>query len=169
MDIRNLYLFPVFQTREDYRNQTGQDAPLYDENRDIKSWYDPTAAAHPRPKITYDRVIALGDDGRSPAVDDQGQPFFEPLVIERDWAARVNIPPKAIGQVPDRPTTGKEVPVPCRALRPTEFLKLQFGGTLALVDTASEEFQQQPDQVMARVLARLDEMNTKLDQVLAKG
>lgn len=132
--IQELYLFPVYTTREAFKQATGVEAPPYDMSKPIKSWFDPEASRTPRWKLMYDRVIAFAPNGM-PAVDGSGQPYTEPLILERDWAARVNIPPKSFDvkdHQGDQPTTGQEVPVPLRALEADEELYLQFGGTVAV-------------------------------------
>lgn len=128
--IHELYLFPVFQTREAYREATGQEPPPYDPHKPIKSWFDPKAADSPRRKVVYDNVLAIGENGY-PLAGPDGKPMLEPLVIDKEQAATVNIPPKKPG-TPDQPVTGHEVPVPLRALAPNEELYFQFGGSVAV-------------------------------------
>jgi hypothetical protein len=129
--ISNLYLFPVYQTREAYRQATGMEPPPYDENKPVKSWFDPRAMENPRRKIVYETVIAYAANG-APLVGPDGKPVLEPLVIDREFAATVNIAPKAVGLKPDVPYTGEEIPVPIRPLEPNEELYFQFGGTVAV-------------------------------------
>ncbi|MBI3682393.1 MAG: hypothetical protein HY235_18595 [Acidobacteria bacterium] len=128
--LSHLYLFPVYQTREAYRQATGQEAPPYDSSKPVKSWFDPKAAESPRRKIIYENVVAYADDG-APLASPDGKPVLEPLLIDREIATRVNIPPKVPG-LPDLPVTGIEVPVPLRALEPGEELYFQFGGSVAV-------------------------------------
>jgi hypothetical protein len=128
--ISNLYLFPVYQTREAYKQATGQDAPPYDPAKRLKAWFDPTAASNPRLKIIYDTVLSMDDQGHAIAGPD-GKPMLEPQVIARDEAGRVNIPVKGPG-IPDQPYTGPEWPVPLRALEPNEELFFQFMGIPAV-------------------------------------
>ncbi|MBL8229015.1 MAG: hypothetical protein JNL98_11075 [Bryobacterales bacterium] len=128
--ISNLYLFPVYQTREAYRQATGMEPPPYDENKPVKSWFDPRAMENSRRKIVYENVIAYAANGAA-LVGPDGKPVLEPLMIDRDFAATVNIAPKAAG-VPDVPHTGEEIPVPIRALEPNEELYFQFGGSVAV-------------------------------------
>lgn len=131
--IANLYLFPVYTTREAYKQATGVEAPAYDPSKPIKSWFDPAAAENPRRKIIYDHVIAYGPNGM-PEVGPDGKPFTEPLMIEREWAGTVNISPKSFSATgpTEPPVTGQEVPVPMRPLEAGEELFLQFGGTVAV-------------------------------------
>lgn len=131
--LSNLYLFPVFQTREAYKKATGQEAPPYDPTKRLKSWFDPKALESPRRKIIYDNVLAANEHGL-PISDANGKPMLEPLVIDREEAAAVNIPYKAPG-VPDQPYTGPEWPVPLRPLEPNEELFFQFGNVVAVKNT----------------------------------
>lgn len=128
--ITHLHLFPVYQTREAYKQATGMEAPPYDQSKPIKSWFDPKAAANPSRKIVYDQVIAYADNG-APLASAEGKPMFEPLLIDRAVAATVNIPVKG-REIPDQVPTGFEVPVPLRALEPDEELYFQFGGSVAV-------------------------------------
>ncbi len=128
--LENLHLFPVYQTREEYKQATGQEPPPFDPTKDFKAWFDPQAAANPKRKIVYENVIAYAANG-VPLVGPDGKPMLEPLMIDRDFAGIVNIPPKGPGML-DPVGTGMEIPVPLRALAPEEELYLQFGGTVAV-------------------------------------
>jgi len=133
--LQSLYLFPVYQTREEYRAKRGVEAPPFDLTRPVKSWFDPAAAASPRRKLVYDNVIALADNG-SPLSGPDGQPFLEPLLIDREKAATVNIPVKDFtGKIQETPTIGFEVPVPCRALSENETLVFGWGGAVQVVES----------------------------------
>ena len=91
--LANLHLFPVYQTREEYRQKTGQEAPPFDPGKPVKSWCDPAAMASTRRKLIYENVVAIADSGR-PLAGPNGQPMLEPLMIDREFAAVVNIPVK---------------------------------------------------------------------------
>jgi hypothetical protein len=155
--ISNLYLFPVYQTREAYREATGVEPPPYDQNRPVKSWFDPKAAASPKRKLIYENVIAFADNG-VPLVGPAGEPVLEPLLIDRDEAATVNIPRKEFKEnVAELPQKGIEIPVPLRALEPGEELYFQFGNTVAVknIDLFSglEEGFTRTDRAMLRAIA----------------
>jgi hypothetical protein len=132
--ITHLYLFPVYQTREAYKQATGVEAPPYDPTKPLKSWFDPKAAESTSRKLVYERVIAYADNGM-PLASLDGKPVLEPLLIDRLVAATVNIPPKG-PNIPDAPTTGLEIPVPLRALYADEELYFQFGGSVAVKNKA---------------------------------
>ncbi len=132
--ISNLYLFPFFQTREAYFAHTGKEAPPYDPNKPVKSWFDPKAAESSSRRIVYERTVAYADNGM-PLIGPDGKPFLEPMVLDRAVAANVNIAPKGPDLL-DQPSTGLEIAVPCRPLEPGEELYLQFGGTVAVRNKA---------------------------------
>ena len=128
--LANLYLFPVYQTREEYQQKTGLEAPAFDPAKPVKSWCDPAAATATRRKLVYDNVIAMADTGR-PLADANGQPMLEPLMIDKDFAAVVNIPVKDFtGRIPEQAAIGVEIPVPLRPLEKGEELFFGFGGVV---------------------------------------
>lgn len=132
--LSSLYLYPVFQTREDFARVVGAAPPPFDPARPVKCWYDPEAGKSPRRSLVYDNVIALADSGR-PLADENGSPYLEPLLLSREAAATVNIPVKDFaGRIPETATIGYEVPVPCRALASNETLIFDFGGLVMVAD-----------------------------------
>lgn len=124
-----LYLFPYYQTREDYRRATGQEPPPWNPNRAPKYWFDPNAAQSQRRSVVYEYALATSETG-APLVGPDGRPMLDVLVLSKDEAATVNIPPKEVTNVPgaDRP----EVPCPLRPLEPDEELFFDFGGVVAV-------------------------------------
>lgn len=124
-----LYVFPYYQTREDYRRAVGQEPPPWDPNRAPKYWFDPNARQSTRRNVVYDLVIATSETG-SALVGPDGKPMLDLLVLGKEEAATVNIPPKDLTNVPgaDRP----EVPCPLRPLEPNEELFFDFGGAVAV-------------------------------------
>lgn len=125
--LEKLYLFPFFQTREQYRQATGQEPPEFDPTRPPQGWYDPQMGHSTKRTVIYDNVLAIDEKGR-PRLNAEGKPYFEPLMILRSEAATVNIPPKLSA---NEPGTGvPEVPPPVRALDPEEELIIDFGGVV---------------------------------------
>lgn len=124
-----LYLFPYYQTRQDYRRAVGEEPPAWDPQRPPKYWFDPNARQSTRRNVVYDNVLAVSESG-SPLVGPDGKPMLDLLVLSKEEAATVNIPPKEVSNVPgaDRP----EVPCPLRALDPDEELFFDFGGIVAV-------------------------------------
>jgi hypothetical protein len=124
-----LYLFRVFQDQEEYRQVTGMEPPEYSDRRPPKFWFDPKAMESPRRNVIYDQVIALGANGM-PVAGPDGKPVLEPLVLLREEAATVNIPPRVKGVMlgPAEPS----VPVPLRALEEDEELVFEFGGAVGV-------------------------------------
>lgn len=131
--LSHLYLFPYYQTREDYRRAVGQDPPEWDSNRPPKYWFDPNARQSARRNVVYDLVLATAENG-SPLIGPDGKPMLDLLVLSKEEAATVNIPRKDVSNVPgaDRP----EVPCPLRPLEPDEELFFDFGGVVAVKNRA---------------------------------
>jgi hypothetical protein len=157
--LSSLYLFPVFQTREEYLKSVGVPAPQFDPSRPVKSWFDPNAAASPRRTVVYDNALALASNGY-PLSDEKGRPFLEPLLMTREHAATVNIPVKDFaGRIPETATVGFEVPVPCRDLKPGEVLTFGMGGLVYVVEesqnTTPTAFTVEDRQVLLAIAKKL--------------
>lgn len=129
--LSNLYLFPIYDTRDAYTKATGQECPAYDPSRPPKAWFDPNALNAPANKryIVYDRVVAYDEHG-VPKVGQDGKPYLEDLVLSRQEAGTVNIAKKEAANEPG--TDGIEVPVPLRELEPEEELSLDFGNVVTI-------------------------------------
>ncbi|MCX6594131.1 MAG: hypothetical protein NTZ56_21670 [Acidobacteria bacterium] len=128
--IEQIALFPIFSSRQAYRDALGKEAPPYDPSRPPKNWFDPAAATTTRRSVVYEMVLALTDDGRALAGPD-GKPELEPLVLRREEAATVNIYADGLGFA----TPNKvPVPAPLRALKPNEELQFGFGGQVIVRD-----------------------------------
>ncbi len=132
--IETLYLFPYYQTREAFEQATGQTCPPWNMYRPPKAWFDPKAKDSVKRSVVYDHVIATSLSG-VPLIAPDGHPMLDVLVLNKDEAVTVNIPPKGYGvsNVPgaDQP----EVPVPMRPLEPDEELFFDFGGVVAVRNT----------------------------------
>jgi hypothetical protein len=129
--IEKLYLFPYYQTREQYQQVTGVEPPKFDGSRAPKLWADPAAKNSVRRNVVYDRVISYAANG-SLLFDENDSPMLEGLVLSKDEAATVNIPPKGLG-ISNIPGADKpEVPPPLRALTPEEEFFIPFPGLVAV-------------------------------------
>ncbi len=126
--VEKLYLFPYYQTREDYRKAFGVEPPPWDESRPPKRWLDPGALGSSRRNVVYDPVIATSDTGQA-LVGPDGRPVLDVLVLKKEEAASVNIPPAATN-VPGADVP--EAPPPLRRLEANEELFFQFGGLVAV-------------------------------------
>lgn len=129
--LEELYLFPYYQTREDYRAKTGHDAPPWNPNRPPKAWEDLKANDSARRNVVYDSVIAYAKNG-APLVDANEKPMLDVLVLTKEEAASVNIPPKGPTVSNIAGADVPEIPPPLRALQPTEELFMPFFGVVAV-------------------------------------
>ena len=129
--IDKLYLFPYYQTREQYQKATGHEPPTFNPARPPKHWFDPSADSSQRRNIVYDRVIALSVTG-SAMPDENGKPMMEPMILVKRDAATVNLPLSG-ETVTDATEPGPAaVPVPLRDLEADEELVFTFAGLVAV-------------------------------------
>ncbi len=126
--LKSLYLFPYYQSRQDYRQATGQEPPPWDPDRAPKGWLDSGASSSPRRNVVYDLALVTGPTG-TPVAGPDGQPVLDVLVLKKEVAATVNIPPQGTN-VPgaDEP----EVQCPLRPLEPDEELFFDIGGVVTV-------------------------------------
>jgi hypothetical protein len=152
--LENLHLFRRYQTREDYQKATGAEPPPFDARRPPKYWLDPKAKDSLRRNVVYDFVIAMGP-GSAAVPGPDGKPMLDVLLLSKDEAATVNIPPDATNVAgADVP----EVPMPLRALEPGEELCFRFAGVVAvknveLFDAVQEGFTA-GDRALLQLIAR---------------
>jgi hypothetical protein len=126
--INNLYLFPAYMTRDEYKTATGQEAPVWNTDRAPKYWFDPDAKNATRMSVVYDIVIATNANG-VPLIGDDGKPMTDVMVLSKAEAGSVNIPPKGAN------VTGADatvVPPPLRPLEPGEELFFSLGGVVSV-------------------------------------
>lgn len=129
--LESLYLFPYFQTREDYTKATGLEPPKFDGSRPPKYWFDPAAPDSIRRIVSYEQVIAYAASG-APLLSSDGGPITELLTLTKEDAAGVNIPPKGPGWANVVGADVPEIPPPLRALRDDEELFFPFPGIVAV-------------------------------------
>lgn len=129
--LERLYMFPYFQTREEYQKAIGVEPPKWDSTKPPKYWYDPAAKDSTRRNVTYDQVIAYSASG-SPLLDANGNPTMELMMLNKDEAANVNIPPKGLGSANIPGADVPEIPPPLRALHADEELFIPFGSIIAV-------------------------------------
>ncbi len=128
--INEAALFPIYNSRQEYRAATGQEPPAYDPARAPKTWFDRAAKDSPRRNVVYDSVLAIGDAGQ-PLRGPDGKPQLELLVLRKDEAATVNIYEVGLGaSAPSLPP----VPVPLRPLKSNEELQFSMGGNVVIRD-----------------------------------
>ncbi|MBM3788298.1 MAG: hypothetical protein FJW30_28515 [Acidobacteria bacterium] len=129
--IERLHLFPYYQTREEFKKATGMEPAPFSSLKPPKYWFDPAAKDSTRRNISYDNVIAYHGNG-SPVIGADGKPMMDVLVISKDEAATVNIPPKGLGVANVPGADVPEVPPPMRALNPDEELFVPFPGLIGV-------------------------------------
>ena len=130
-----LYLFPLYQTRDSYTQATGQEAPAFDPQRPPKYWFDPEAEKSLRRNVVYDTVVCYLENGGL-LLDEAGKPQVESMILLKQEAATVNIPPNETN-VPGASVPC--VPVPLRALDADEELVLGFGGVVLVRNKSISE------------------------------
>ena len=126
-----VFLFPYFSTREQYEQVTGFTPPLWDPKRPPKYWFDPKAMDSPRRVVIYDNVLAISENGTL-LRDDQNRPALNMLVLPKEIAATVNIPPKGPNSTNIPGADQPEVQMPLRSLADNEELFFRFGGVVAV-------------------------------------
>ncbi len=129
--LEELYLFPYYQTREDYNRRTGHEPPPWNPNRAPKAWEDPKALESNRRNVIYDYVVAYAKNG-APLVDAHEKPMFDLLVMTKDEAATVNIAPKGPTVANVAGADVPEIPPPLRALEASEELFMPFFSVVAI-------------------------------------
>jgi hypothetical protein len=129
--INDLYLYPSFQTRDEYFKATGEEAPEWNPNKPVKSWFDPAARNTNKRTFLYD-VVLMYDRNGMVIPDEKGVPQVEQLALLREEAASVNILPreKMVDYGPGSKVA--PIPVPMRALKENEELVFTFGGVVAV-------------------------------------
>ena len=129
--IERLYLFPYYQTREAYQKATGVEPPKFDGAKPPKLWFDPAAKDSIRRNIAYDRVISYAVNGAL-LFDENDKPLLEGLVLNKDEAATLNIPPRGLGMANIPGADKPEIPPPLRALAADEEFFVPFGGIIGV-------------------------------------
>lgn len=120
--LSDLYLFPEYNTREEYEKATGKECPPYDPTIPTKHWEDPEPRARGR-FVLYENVLAT-DEHNNIVVDDMGRPVFEPISLTVAVAKTVNIPEK---KAANEPGVKFVIQPPCRRLEGDEELVFQPG------------------------------------------
>ena len=127
--LESLYLFPYYQSQEDYQKDLGSAAPVWNPNRQPKYWQDPKALSALRNSVVYNQVLAVADNS-IPLAGPDGKPMLDLLVLQKAEAATVNIPPKGPGVANVPGASAPEVQPPLRALESNEELAFGFGNTV---------------------------------------
>lgn len=136
--LERLHLFPYYQTREEFRKANGFDPAPFNANRPPKYWFDPAAKEAARRAVVYDNVIAYAANG-APLVGADSKPVVDVLVLSKEEAATVNIPPKGLGVANIPGSDVPEVPPPLRGLKDDEELFFPFPGVVAVRIRGTQE------------------------------
>ncbi len=158
--VTDLYLFPYYPTQEEYKIATGKDAPPYLPYKPRKYWLDPQAAASAKRYITYDRALVTRDDGFTPMVGDDGNPVVDQLILTKEDAGAVNIPPTKMYEPGEQPPSTPIVQCPQRALEPGEVLQFDFAGNVIvknqdLLDQMNGGFTNSDRRLLQAIAAKL--------------
>jgi len=157
--VNDLYIFPSFQTRDQYFKATGEEAPEWDPNRPVKSWFDPAARNTNKRTFLYD-VVLMYDKNGMVLPDEKGVPQLEELALLREEAARVNLLPRE--RMVDYGPGSKvaPIPVPMRPLKGDEELIFTFGGVVAVrlkgfIKSSVNEFTTGDRQLLEKIAQKL--------------
>lgn len=119
-------LYPYYSTREQFEQSTGLPCPPWDKTRRPKKWFAPEANDSPEDFVMFEHVLAtdMKVSGRALSGPD-GNPFTKSLILPKEIAATVNIPPTTANV---EGSGVPEYPCPVRALEPNEELFFDPGG-----------------------------------------
>jgi hypothetical protein len=119
--IDKLFLFPYYQTPEDYEKATGKPCPPWNPAFRQKHWEDPSAKNTGDDFVLYPIVLATDMKVTGAALrGPDGQPYTRQMVIPYEAAITVNIPP--VGSLPSGSAVLPPYPCPMRPLEPNEQL-----------------------------------------------
>lgn len=154
--LEHLYLFPYYQTREAYREATGEEAPEWNPSRPPKYWFDPEVRKQSKRNVVYDHVIAYSANG-IPLVSPDEKPVTDVLLLHKDEAGAVNIPPKGptISNIPGADVP--EIAPPLRELKEDEELFFIFPGVVAVRLKSHQEADRgftEEDRALLQAIAR---------------
>lgn len=139
-----LYQFPVFQTRDDYREVMGKEPPPPDPSIRRKNWMDP-AYAHLTEEngeeVSY-LILAVDPATNRPRLNADGRPYLVTTTMSAYVAGRVNIPYGIANEFP----AGTQImrfsyQPPVRNLHPDEELRMTPGpmGTVIVINRALQQ------------------------------
>jgi len=105
--LRTFYAYPVYQSQDEYKQRTGKEAP-WTPTRAPKFWEHADLSTSRR-TVVYDDALVVDSEIGEPVAGEDGKPYLEPLVLPKEEAATVNIPPN-VANVPG--ANVPPVPVP---------------------------------------------------------
>ncbi len=126
------YLFPYYATQDDYKKATGKEAPAFKPFKPRKHWFDPAAKDSAKRYITYDRAVVTKVDGITPDVGPDRKPIVDQLIVLKEDAAELNIPPTVFYEAGEMPVVYPEVQPPLKPLEAGEVFDFVFGGSVVV-------------------------------------
>jgi hypothetical protein len=162
-DLKTIYLFKTYSTREQFALEMGYEPLPYNPSKPVKSWCDLSVVG--QRKIMY-KCLALAENG-APLANEQGKPFLEQYLLTGSEASSVNLKPKSFQRdtnIVELPESGVEVPVPCRDLMDYEELVFGFGGEVKIrnlkvpLDQSADGpgFTQKDREILYKIAAKLN-------------
>jgi hypothetical protein len=164
--IQSIYLFPVMQTWDDYRELFHSDPPQPDPSLRAKYWLDPAYAGMAEDdgeEVTY-TVVAYDPRTGAYKVDSNGNPVLTTLTISKWFAGRVNMPQGFANEFPSTAAIGrfKPLPVPIRQLHPDEYIAMSGGLLPQPVVINRRKITVTARDIASKIRALLDELDSKL-------
>jgi hypothetical protein len=97
LPLSTIFMFPVYQSIEDYSSKTKKTSPPFDITREPQYWEDPNALLSTKRFVTYDNVIAVSENGTpldDPNDPTRNAPLLTDMAYPKAIAGSVNIPVK---------------------------------------------------------------------------
>lgn len=164
---QDLWIFPLYQTREDYaQDHGGKEPPPPDPGIRAKHWYDPAYSdvAEDDGKVVVYNVVERNPRTGAVVVDEQRRPRIGQMVMPTWIAGRVNIPYGTANEFPPEAVISRlaPYPVPIRGLAPVEELEMsshpfQPGIVVRRKDVKELDFSDTA-KVLELVLVKLEEI-----------
>jgi hypothetical protein len=172
----DLIIFPIYQTREDYRQQFGAEPPPPDPTLRSKYWFDPQYSdiEEDNGEVAVYQVVRRDPRTGKLVLDSLGRPQIAPLVIPAYIAGRVNIPYGRANEFPPDAVISRlaPYPVPVRPLHGDEELRAPatpFSDSAVVVNVRlAAQQQDQAEGFTPDDRIRLKQIQALLEQISAK-
>jgi hypothetical protein len=171
----DLIIFPVYQTRDDYRQEFGADPPPPDPMIRRKHWFDPqySDVLEDNGETAMYQVIKRNPQTGQLILDSLGRPQIGYLVIPTYIAGRVNIPQGLANEFPPETPIMKFAgyPFPIRPLHADEELKAPatpFGDLTVVNVRLAAQQQDQAQGFTPEDRIRLKQIQAVLEEIRSK-